>query len=257
MKKYIFVLLFAIIASKSLRILNKSGNIFTALTADDEAKNKASTFAYISKIKDAIKVLRHEYSKLIEDFNEKQNKILRNMISGEQISKLNVESNIYIMTNLTSEKYLDYIRRRVNGLGLSKEYLNGIIDGFESLPTIGGGDDFWFKGNALYPDEYLKNAYNSILILGSIGSKPDCYDVVILHFRLRDFIIADDKLMNIRVNKNSMDFFNDFGFYYCKEFSDSILTKEEYEALVNFEKILSFRFLADIFSITVEIPIFG
>ena len=79
----------------------------------DETKKIASTFAYISEIKDAIKVLRHEYSKLIEDFNEKQKenskRIIKSLISSRSIANAG---------NDDAESRVDYLS---DMLGIPKE----------------------------------------------------------------------------------------------------------------------------------------
>ena len=251
MKKLILVLLLAFIASKSLRILSaKEGGINDALKADDIAKNKSESFNFVSKFKSSITDLSDIFKTLSETFHIKRSREIKEIIERDGFSKLHLKSNLFIMNGLIQEKYMDYVVRRGKAMRLKGEVLENFLTTAE-FAQWADEQSFWNKVDVVYQDSDVKNSYDSFTVLASQGKKAGTMDILISQFQVFDFKVSDD-LIWIKKSDNYMNFFENDGEEFVKR--PKVFTEAQIKSLIDFYKLLNFKFIADTFGIEVKLP---
>lgn len=249
MKKFITILLLAFIASKTLRIVTQDGNPETALSADDATKGKANLFSKSANIKNAINDLCDGYDRITKSFNIQKSREIKQIIERDGFSKLHIKSNLFIMTNLIMDKYDSYVERRAKAMRLKDD----VLENFLITAQFGAfaDDGFWNKADIVYEDGDTQNSYDSLTVFAAPGSKPDAMDILISQFQVLDFKVADD-LIWVKKNDNYFNFFKSEGEEFVKR--PKTFTEAQVTALIEFYKLLSFKFLADTFGIQVKLP---
>ena len=154
------------------------------------------------------------------------------------------------MNGLIEGKYMDYIKKRGEAMNLKKEVYDHYIPTCEYVPyTIENG--FWNKADIVYNDDVLKNSYDSFTVFASRGKRDDVYDVLISQFKVLDFKIADD-LIWVKKSNDYFQFFKQDGEEFIKR--PKIFTEDQVKALIEFFKVLGFKFIAEVFGIEVKMP---
>lgn len=250
MKKLIFVLLIIFITSKTLRLLSEDKkDIKTGLSSSNELKQQIANLTIAQKIKNITGDLCDTYNKLSNSFKVTKTETVKKFITREGFSQLKLTSRLFYNKNLKKEKYMSYMDKRGKRLGIKDDDYQDYLDTVEFMPFEESSG--MFNAELFYKDGRGDNSYSSFNVLASEGSRPDCYDIIIHHFRIFDFQLADDILWTEK-NNNYCNIFEQTKQEFKKV--PKSLGKAEIQSLIEFYKILSLKFVGDTFGINLKLP---
>ena len=252
MKKLLLIILISFAVSKTLRILNDAQqNIQDQMQSSQQTKDQAKQSTFFDKMTNRTNTLLGLFQNIAKTFHSEHSETVKEIIKREGFSKLKLKSNVFVNVNLKATSYLNYMRRRGSVLGISDpDDLDNFITTVEFAPDsdkAGAGNT-----NLVYEDGKTDNSYDSLSVFVNEGTKEDCYDVMIHHFRIYEFQIADNLLW---VQKTD-DYFG-IAKVTKDEFvrQPNTLTKEQVTALIEFYKMLSLSFVAETFGIKLDLPL--
>lgn len=250
MRKIILILCIAFILSKSLRIMQadppvkKPGEV-----VDDNTKKRAGMFKNTANFKQGITDIMDSVDRVAQTFKVEKHREIKEIIERDGWDKLNIQSQIFIMTGLMEEKYYEYCEKRGRALKLPEEVYEHYNITAEYGPwTV--DDALYNKADFIYSDENIKNTYDSFTVLASQGKRDGTYDILISQFKVLDFKIADD-LIWFKYSNSYTSFFKEDGEEFVKR--PNILTDKQIQALLDLLKVLSYKFLADTFGVKFDL----
>lgn len=250
MKKFILVLLIAIITSKTLRILDDATeNVDSQVKVDDSKKAAASKLSFTGKIKSYVNDICDSYDRIAQSFKITKSQSVKEVITREGFSKLKLESTVFVNKNLKGEKYDKYFQDRAKTLGLKQKYLEEFNTTIDSGKYSENAD--MFKTSIDYQDGRDNNTYSSINVIVGEGSRTNCYDIIIHYFSISAFQIADD-LLWIEESNNYCNIFQQTKQKFITR--PKTLTEKQVTALIDFYRILSLKFIGETFGIKLKLP---
>lgn len=250
MRKFIFVFLIVFIASKTLRLLTEEKkDLKTGLTAKKEEKQQVAKLTIAQKIKNITGDLCDTYDRLTQSFKVTKSETVKKFITREGFSQLKLTSRLFYNKNLMDEKYMEYMNKRAKGLGIKNDDLEDYLTTVEFMPFEEGTG--MFDAKLFYKDGRGDNSYSSFNVIATMGSMNGRYDILIHHFRIFDFQLADDILWTEKSSN------------YCNIFQQTkqefkkipkSLSEAQVQSLIDFYKILSLKFVGDTFGINLNLP---
>lgn len=252
MKKLLLIILVSFAISKTLRILNDAQkNIQDQMQSSQETKEQAKNTTFFDKMMSGTNTLCDTFQKVAKTFHYSHSETIKEIIKREGFSKLKLKSNVFVNINLKSSRYMDYMKKRAKVLGITNEEdLENFITTVEF--SIDSDKSGAANTELLYEDGKTDNSYDSLSVFINYGTKDDCYDIMIHHFRIFEFQIAD----NLVWIQKTTDYFG-----MANVVKDELvrqpntLTKEQVTALIEFYKMLSLSFVAETFGIKLDLPI--
>lgn len=251
MKKYILVLLIAIITSKTLRLLEDEAteNVDSQVKVDENKKEQASKLSFTGKIKSYVNDICDSYDRIAKSFKITKSESVKEVITREGFSKLKLESIVFVNKNIKEEKYEEYFEKRGKNLGIKPQYLEEFKTTVDSGQYSESAD--MFRTSIDYQDGRDNNTYSSINVIIGEGSRKNCYDVIIHYFSISAFQIADD-LVWIEQSNNYCNIFQETKQKFITR--PKTLTEKQVTALVDFYRILSLKFIGETFGISLKLP---
>lgn len=249
MRKIILVLCIAFILSKSLRIMQDDTVKNLGNGVPNAAKQKAGMFANTANFKQGITDIMDSVDRVAQSLKVSKHREIKEIIERDGWDRLNLKTQIFVMTGLMEEKYYAYCENRGKALKLPKEVYEHYNITAEYGPwTV--DDALYNKADFIYTDENIKNSYDSFTVLASQGKRDGTYDILISQFQVLDFKIADD-LIWYKYSNSYTNFFQEDGEEFVKR--PKILTEKQLEALLDVMKLISYKFLADTFGVKFDL----
>lgn len=251
MRKIILVLCIAFILSKSLRIMQtkpgETQNINGGVS--NTTKERAGMFANTANFKQGISDIMDSVDRVAQSLKVSKHREIKEIIERDGWDRLNIKTQIFVMTGLMEEKYYEYCEKRGRALKLPDEVYEHYNITAEYGPwTV--DDALYNKADFVYTDENIKNSYDSFTVLASQGKRDGTYDILISQFQVLDFKIADD-LIWFKYSNSYTNFFQEDGEEFVKR--PKILTEKQLEALLDVMKLISYKFLADTFGVKFDL----
>lgn len=221
----------------------------TNTAVDENTKQRAGMFANTANFKQGITDIMDSVDRVAQSFKVEKKKEIKEIIERDGWDKLHIKSQIFVMIGLMEKKYYEYCEKRGRALNLPKDIYEHYNITAEYGPwTI--EDALYNSAEFIYTDENVRNSYDSFTVLASQGKREDTYDIIIAQFQVLDFKIADD-LIWFKYSNKYTNFFNEEGEEFVKR--PNILTDKQIEALLDFIKVLSYKFLADTFGVKFDL----
>ena len=252
MKKLLLIILVSFAVSKTLRILNDAQqNIQDQMKSSQQAKDQAKNLTFFDKMMNSTNNLITTFQKIAQTFNYEHSETIKEIIKKEGFSKLKIKSNVFVI-NLQEDKLYDYLTKRLKLLGITDQEDLNYFQITVSSETF--SDDISQGSNIeiVYDDGKTDNSYDSLSLFISEATKLDCYDIMIHHFRIYEFQIAD----NLYWSQTISDYFGSAKVTQSEFFRQpNNLTNKQSTALIEFYKMLSLSFVAETFGIILDLPI--
>lgn len=250
MKKFILALLIALSVSKMIRVLEEeTKDLQNGLTASETEKKTIANLTIAEKFKNMATNFCDGFNKISSTFKVTQSETVKKFITRDGFSKIKLKSYLFITKNLIESKYMYYMEKRGRSLKIKEDDFEQYKITVEMMPF--SDSNSMFISDLVYKDSKDPNSYSSFNVMASMGSKDDTYDVLIHYFKIFEFQLADDILWTEK-NSNYFNMFDKTKQNFVKVPKN--LSRKEIEALIDFYKVLSLKFIGDSFGINLKLP---